>query len=63
MKINEEGFLEKIVDNFFSALKRGVADKYISAAEKAGVHPTIAASMREMEKANKEIDKLIKKNR
>jgi len=61
MKINEEGFLEKIVDNFFSALKRGVADRYINAGEKAGVHPDVANYMKEMEKNRKLIDKLMKK--
>jgi hypothetical protein len=61
MKINEEGFLEKIVDNFFSALKRGVADRYINAAEKAGIHPDVANYMKEMEKNRKLIDKLMKK--
>ena len=61
MKINEEGFLEKIVDNFFSALKRGVADRYINAAEKAGVHPDVTNYMKEMEKNRKLIDKLMNK--
>ena len=37
MKINEQGFLEKIVDNFFGSLKRGVSDRYIAAAKKAGL--------------------------
>ena len=59
----KEGLLDKIVDNFFSALKRGVADNYIAAAEKAGVDPVIAASMKEMEKHNKIMAKLLKQNK
>ncbi len=57
----KEGLLEKIVDNFFSALKRGVADRYIAAAEKAGVHPDVANYMKEMEKNRKLLDKLMNK--
>jgi hypothetical protein len=57
----KEGILVKIVDNFFSALKRGVADRYISAAEDAGVDPKITAHMKEMEKYNRLIAKQMQK--
>ena len=36
---------------------------YIAAAEKAGVDPVIAASMKEMEKHNKIMAKLLKQNK
>ena len=32
-----EGLLTSIVDNFFKSLQKGVADRYIKAAEKAAV--------------------------
>jgi hypothetical protein len=63
MKINEQGFLEKIVDNFFGSLKRGVSDRYIAAAEKAGVDPQLTAHMKEMEKYHKLINKFMEKNK
>jgi hypothetical protein len=46
----KEGLLDKIVDNFFSALKQGVSNRYIAAAEKAGVHPQTLDLMRTIEK-------------
>lgn len=49
MKINEEGFLEKIVDNFFGSLKRGVSDKYIAAAKKAGLDDESVRIMKDIE--------------
>jgi hypothetical protein len=49
MKINEEGFLEKIVDNFFSSLKRGVSDRYIAAAKKAGLDDESVRIMKDIE--------------
>jgi hypothetical protein len=57
----KEGLLNKIVDNFFNALKQGVADRYINAAEKAGVDPAITTHMKEMEKYNKLIAKQMQK--
>ena len=57
----KEGILVKIVDNFFSALKKGVADRYINAAEDAGVDPAITAHMKEIEKYNKLIAKQMQK--
>jgi hypothetical protein len=49
MKINEEGFLEKIVDNFFGSLKRGVSDRYIAAAKKAGLDDESVRIMKDIE--------------
>jgi hypothetical protein len=56
----KEGLLDRIIDNFFSALKSGVSDRYIAAAEKAGVHPqtldlmkTIANDSNLLKKASK----------
>jgi hypothetical protein len=49
MKINEQGFLEKIVDNFFGSLKRGVSDRYIAAAKKAGLDDETIKIMKDME--------------
>lgn len=46
----KEGLLNKIVDNFFNALKQGVSDRYIDAAERAGVHPQTLDLMRTIEK-------------
>ena len=43
-----EGLLTSIVDNFFKSLQKGVADRYIKAAEKAGVHPEVAKKMEKM---------------
>jgi hypothetical protein len=44
-----EGLLNKIVDNFFKALQRGVSDSYIAAADKAGMHPDAIKVMKQME--------------
>ena len=49
MKINEQGFLEKIVDNFFGSLKRGVSDRYIAAAKKAGLDDESVRIMKDIE--------------
>jgi len=44
-----EGLLNKIVDNFFKALQKGVSDNYIAAADKAGMHPDAIKVMKQME--------------
>ena len=44
-----EGLLNKIVDNFFKALQKGVSDSYIAAADKAGMHPDAIKVMKQME--------------
>lgn len=46
----KEGLLNKIIDNFFNSLKRGVSDRYIDAAEREGVHPETIDLMRAIEK-------------
>lgn len=56
-----EGLLTNIVDNFFKSLQRGVADRYIKAAEKAGVHPEVAKKMEKMKDDWAEFDKYMKK--
>lgn len=56
-----EGLLTNIVDNFFKSLQRGVADRYIKAAEKAGVHPEVAKKMEKMKDDWSEFDKYMKK--
>ena len=44
-----EGLLNKIVDNFFKALQKGVSDNYIAAADKAGMPPAAIKVMKQME--------------
>jgi hypothetical protein len=44
-----ESLLNKIVDNFFKALQKGVSDNYIAAANKAGMHPDAIKVMKQME--------------
>jgi hypothetical protein len=61
MKINEEGFLEKIVDNFFGSLKRGVSDRYIAAAEKAGMDDESIKLMKNMQTTWGHLYKNVKK--
>lgn len=55
-----EGILTSIVDNFFKSLQRGVSDRYIKAAEKAGIHPEVAKSMKKLEDTWGEFDKKMK---
>lgn len=68
MKLNEnkpaltEGLLNKIVDNFFKALQKGVSDSYIAAAEKAGVHPEVAKSMKKIANDWEDLDKYLEKH-
>ena len=45
----KEGLLNKIVDNFFKALQKGVSDSYIAAADKAGMSPEGIKAMKEFE--------------
>ena len=56
-----EGLLTSIVDNFFKSLQKGVSDRYIKAAEKAGVHPEAAKAMKKLENDWSELDKYLKK--
>lgn len=56
-----EGLLTSIVDNFFKSLQKGVADRYIKAAEKAGMHPEVAKKMEKMKDDWEEFDKYMKK--
>jgi hypothetical protein len=56
-----EGLLTSIVDNFFKSLQKGVADRYIKAAEKAGVHPEVAKKMEKMKDDWSDFDKYMKK--
>lgn len=56
----KEGLLERIIDNFFNALKKGVSDRYIDAAEKAGVHPEALDLMRNIEKNSNLLKKISK---
>jgi hypothetical protein len=56
-----EGLLTSIVDNFFKSLQRGVADRYIKAAEKAGVHPEVSKRMDKMKNDWEDLDKYMKK--
>ena len=56
-----EGLISSIVDNFFKSLEKGVADRYIKAAEKAGVHPEVAKSMKKLEDDWKSLDDHLKK--
>ena len=56
-----EGLLTIIVYNFFKSLQKGVADRYIKAAEKAGVHPEVAKKMEKMKDDWSEFDKYMKK--
>mgnify|MGYP003352092626 CR=1 FL=1 len=58
----KEGLLEKIVDNFLGSLKKGVSDRYIDAAKKAGVHPEVAKSMEKMAKDWEDLDNFLKKH-
>lgn len=58
----KEGLLEKIVDNFFGSLKRGVSDRYIVAAKKAGVHPEVAKSMEKIAQNWDDLDNFLKKH-
>ena len=56
-----EGLLTNIVDNFFKSLQRGVASRYIAAAEKAGVHPEVAKKMDKLKTDWEDLDKYMKK--
>lgn len=56
----KEGLLDKIVDNFFNALKKGVSDRYIDAAERAGVHPEALDLMKTIEKHSNLLKKISK---
>jgi hypothetical protein len=56
-----EGLLTNIVDNFFKSLQRGVATRYIAAAEKAGVHPEVAKHMQKLKDDWEDLDKYMKK--
>jgi len=56
-----EGLLTSIVDNFFKSLQKGVGSRYIAAAEKAGVHPEVAKSMKKLQDDWKEFDKYMEK--
>jgi len=58
----KEGLLEKIVDNFFGSLKKGVSDRYIAAAEKAGVHSDVAKSMKKIAKDWEDLDSFLEKH-
>lgn len=57
-----EGLLNKIVDNFFKALQKGVSDSYIAAADKAGMHPDAIKAMRELEDNYGDLLKKIRQN-
>lgn len=56
-----EGLLTSIVDNFFKSLQKGVSSRYIAAAEKAGVHPEVAKTMKKMKDDWEDFDKYMKK--
>lgn len=55
-----EGLLTNIVDNFFKSLQRGVADRYIAAAQKAGVHPEVAKQMKKLDDTWGDFEKKMK---
>jgi len=57
-----EGLLTSIVDNFFKSLQKGVANKYIDAAKKAGVHPDVANAMKKVDDDWNELQKALKNN-
>jgi hypothetical protein len=57
-----EGLLNRIVDNFFKSLQKGVSDNYIAAAEKAGVHPEVAKSMKKIAKDWEDLDSYLEKH-
>jgi hypothetical protein len=57
-----EGLLNKIVDNFFKALQKGVSDSYIAAADKAGMHPTAIKAMKNIEDQYGDLLKQIRQN-
>jgi len=55
-----EGLLTSIVDNFFKALQKGAADRYIKAADKAGAHPEAIKTMKKISDEWGELDKILK---
>ena len=57
-----EGLLNKIVDNFFKALQKGVSDSYIAAADKAGMHPEAIKVMKNIEDQYGDLLKQIRQN-
>ena len=57
-----EGLLNKIVDNFFKALQKGVSDNYIAAADKAGMHPEAIKAMKNIEDQYGDLLKQIRQN-
>jgi hypothetical protein len=57
-----EGLLNKIVDNFFKALQKGVSDSYIAAAHKAGMHPEAIKVMKQLEDDYGDLLQQIRKN-
>lgn len=59
-KVLSEGLFDRIIDNFFGALKSGVSDRYIAAAEKAGVHPQAMDLMKSIEKQSNLLKRLNK---
>ena len=57
-----EGLLTNIVDNFFKSLQKGVSDRYIQAAQKAGMHPDAVKAMKNIDSHWEELQKIVKKN-
>jgi hypothetical protein len=58
----KEGLLDKIVDNFFKSMQKGVSDNYIAAAKKAGVHPEVTKTMEKMAKDWEDLDSYLEKH-
>lgn len=56
-----EGLLSSIIDNFFKSLHKGIADRYIKAAEKAGVHPDIAKKLKDIDDSYQDLKDYMKK--
>lgn len=58
-----EGLLTSIIDNFFKSLQKGVAKKYIAAAEKAGMDKRAVEMLAKIHKNWDELDTLLKKDK